>query len=205
MIEDFIFSENYARTDGFLQKTDAKVKLLAALAAIVLVSISKNLFCIVSVYLLTIFFVYLSKIEIKFFILRTWLFIPLFSGIIALPSVFLSLQGIDEFAVFVARVAASVSIAVLLTLTTKWNELLSTLRILRIPKIFVLILNLTYRYIFLLIKIAREMNLAKKSRTIKIKRSEERKIIASNITTLLRKSYRMSEEVYLAMVSRGFK
>lgn len=205
MIEDFIFSENCARLDGFLQKMDAKVKLSVALIAIILVSLSKNFFFIAFIYVLTIFLARASKIEIKFFMLRVWLFIPIFSGIIALPSLFLNMQEMYEFSVFIARVAASVSIAVLLTLTTKWNELLGALRIFGMPKIFVMILSITYRYIFLLLKIVREMRLAKKSRTIKIEPSGERKIVASNITVLLRKSYKMSEEVYFAMVSRGFR
>jgi cobalt/nickel transport system permease protein len=68
---------------------------------------------------------------------------------------------------------------------------------------------MTYQYIFLLVRIVQEMHLAKKSRTIKTDMTRqgiknEQNWVASRIGTVLMKSYKMSDEIHSAMVSRGF-
>lgn len=55
-------------------------------------------------------------------------------------------------------------LAVLLTLTTRWNNLLRALRTIFVPKIFIVTLEMTYRYIFVLITLLEDMFLARKAR-----------------------------------------
>lgn len=115
-------------------------------------------------------------------------------------------QGLYGAGLLIARVGVSVSLALLLTATTRWQDLLKALRVFLIPKIFVMTLEMTHRYIFLLLQVTGEMFLARKSRTVgpsKIK--ETRGFVAGAMGTLLGKSYSMSEEVYLAMVARGYQ
>jgi cobalt/nickel transport system permease protein len=105
----------------------------------------------------------------------------------------------------ILRVGASVSFAAILILTTRWGVLLSALRGLRVPQVFVVILGMTYRYIFLLLHTTNDMFLARKSRLVgRAPGSSERAWLAGSMGTLLGKSYLLSDEVYLAMVSRGF-
>jgi cobalt/nickel transport system permease protein len=227
LLEDALFSEKHAKRKGFLQTLDPRVKLVTFLLLVVSVSLLKSTVVILLVYLLTLSLAYFSQIGIRFFIKRVWIFIPLFSGIIAFPAMFsfitpgeplftlfqfrnsevaITLPGIKGAVLFVARVATSVSLIVLLTLTTKWNDLLKAMSVLRVPQIFVLVLGMTYRYIFLLLKIAQEMHLTKKSRTINnLSTRREQNWVASRIGGLLRKSYKLSEDVHLAMLSRGFR
>lgn len=114
-------------------------------------------------------------------------------------------QGVAGATLFVMRVAVSVTLALLLTLTTRWTELLKAISIFRIPHIFVLVLGMTYRYIFLLLRIVQNMHLAKKSRMIKVGTTgEEQRWVASRMGFLLKKSFKMSDDVYSAMRSRGF-
>ena len=47
----------------------------------------------------------------------------------------------------------SISLVVLLTLTTPWAKLLAALRSLHVPKMFVLIIGMAYRYLFLLLEL----------------------------------------------------
>ena len=236
-MEHSIFSEKYASLDGFLQKIDPRIKLITILFLIVVSSFIKKTEILLTIYGLTLFFAYVSKIELKFFIKRVWLFIPIFSGIIALPSIFnivtpgeslitlirfdnpinifglsftefsITKPGVSGGILFITRAATSVSLVVLLTLTTKWNELMRSLRTVGIPQIFVLILSMTYQYIFILLRTIQEMYFAKKSRTINSKKQglkKEQNWIASRIGTVLMKSYKMSDEVHSAMISRGF-
>ena len=93
--------------------------------------------------------------------------IPFFAGIVVIPALFLvpgprlfdlalgplhlalSIPGSSAGIVFVSRVGVSVSLGVLLVMTTPWADILKSLRVLRVPQVFVLVLSMTYRYIFL--------------------------------------------------------
>jgi cobalt/nickel transport system permease protein len=93
------------------------------------------------------------------------------------------------------------------TLTTRWTELLKAIAVFRIPRIFIMVLGMTYRYIFLLIRIAEDMFLAKKSKMIVREGTttgEEQRWVASRIGWLLKKSFNLSDDVYSAMRSRGY-
>jgi cobalt/nickel transport system permease protein len=117
----------------------------------------------------------------------------------------ISRPGVMGALVFVCRVAASVSLVVLVTLTTRWDRLMKALRVVRIPQVFVLTLGMTYRYILLLVKLVQEMYWAKKSRTLRFSGVKaEQGWIASRMGALFRKSFQLSQEVHGAMRSRGF-
>ncbi|HTP64642.1 MAG TPA: cobalt ECF transporter T component CbiQ [Geobacteraceae bacterium] len=114
-------------------------------------------------------------------------------------------EGVRSAILFVGRVAASVSLAVLLTLTTSWNRLFMALRGLKVPALFVLIVAMAYRYIFLLVGIVTDMHMARKSRTLRyLSTGGEQRWVAGRIGYLFRKSFQMSQNVHDAMLSRGF-
>jgi len=116
-----------------------------------------------------------------------------------------TLQGVTGAAMLVMRVATSVSFAVLLVITTKWVRLLKALSVLKVPEIAILILAMTYRYIQLMLRTVEGMLLAKKSRHISnMKIKEEHGWIISRFGVLIGKSYRLSNDVHLAMISRGW-
>ncbi len=56
-------------------------------------------------------------------------------------------------ALIVIRVATSISLVVLVALTTSWTALLAALRSLFLPRMFVLVLGMAYRYVFYLLGI----------------------------------------------------
>lgn len=114
-------------------------------------------------------------------------------------------QGVLTAVTFIGRVAASVSLAVLLTLTTLWSDLLRSLRVLRIPQIFVLILAMAYRYILLLVQTVQNIHVARKSRTLRYGTTgAEQRWVAGRIGYLFKRTWVMSQDVHRAMLSRGF-
>jgi cobalt/nickel transport system permease protein len=154
-------------------------------------------------YLASVILAVLSGTRLIVFLKRTWFFIPFFALLIAIPAIFI--QGPYTAALFVMRVATCVSFAVLITITTRHAELLRALRSLGVPVIFVSVLDMTYRYIFLFVKIFEDMHLGLKARLVRrMKGTDARGWVASRIGHLFRRSVRMSEEVYLAMVARGY-
>ncbi len=127
-------------------------------------------------------------------------------GPFSLPdSIFITRQGTMAAIIFTVRVAACVSAVVLLFLTTPQQILFKSLRTVGVPKIYVLTLQMAYRYIFLLMDMVREMYVAKKARTIRSRGiMDDQKWVGGRIGYTLVRSLSMSEKVHMAMMSRGF-
>lgn len=225
-LKESIFADEYACKHGLLQSLDARIKTLTFLIFIAQILFTKNIAVLLSLYALCLLLAAISKINLAFFLKRTWFFIPLFSLFIAIPAVFsvftpgeilvtlrmaglnlsITRQGLYGALLFVARVITSVSFAVLLNITTKHFELLRVLRIFKIPQVFVMTLGMCYRYIFLFMEIIENTYLAIKSRIgtrIHYKRGQQ--VVAGNIAFLWQRSQQLNEDVYKAMLSRGYR
>jgi len=115
-------------------------------------------------------------------------------------------QGVLGAILLIVRVGTTISLAFLFTSTTRFSNLLKAFRVLFLPKIFITTLEMCYRYIFILLNITTDMFVARKSRTFnKIDSREGRHFVSNAIGSLFGKSYDLSEEVYGAMLSRGYK
>jgi len=127
-------------------------------------------------------------------------------GPFALPSaITITWQGVTVASLFILRVATCVSTGVLLFLTTPRDMLFKSLRSLKVPKVYVLTLDMCYRYIFLFSDMIKDFYTAKKSRALKsLPMIEEQKWVGGRIGYTLVKALSMSEKVHGAMVSRGF-
>jgi cobalt/nickel transport system permease protein len=127
-------------------------------------------------------------------------------GPFSLPSnICITKEGIDFAVVFTMRVAACVSAVVLLFITTPNQVLFKSLRTIGVPKLYVLTLEMAYRYIFLLMDLVREMYVAKRARTIRSRSIfEEQKWVGGRMGYTLIRSIDMSEKVHKAMMSRGY-
>ncbi|HVP97354.1 cobalt ECF transporter T component CbiQ [Methanoregula sp.] len=127
-------------------------------------------------------------------------------GPFALPAVItITRQGVMVASLFVVRVATCVSAAVLLFLTTPRDLLFKSLRSLKVPKVYILTLDMCYRYIFLFSDMIKDFYTAKKSRSIRaLPLVEEQKWVGSRVGYTLVKALSMSEKVHGAMISRGF-
>jgi cobalt/nickel transport system permease protein len=220
-LERSLFAEEMSGREGLLQSLDPRAKLVGVLALLLAVALSHSLWVIVAVYLLAIALAWRSAIPANFFIRRVWLFLPFFTGVIALPALFLTpgpvlvelpfgleitRTGLVTAMFLLLRVSTSASLGLLLVLTTPWNAILSALGVMRVPDMFILILGMTYRYIYLLLRLANELFLSRKSRVVgRLRRSDQRRIIADSSAALLNRSLALSGEVYLAMQSRGYR
>jgi len=220
-----VFSDEYASRDGLLQSIDPRAKLVTFFIFLLTVLFTHSITVSICLYLLCLVLALFSKIDLGFFLKRTWIFIPLFSLFIAIPALFsvftpgdaisgfkalgleliITRQGLYGALLFVARVIASVSFAVLLSITTRHFELLKVLRIFRIPQVFVMILGMCYRYIYLFMEVVEDTYMAIKSRTGgKVHYRKGQHIVAWSMASLWHRSYLLNEEVYGAMLSRGF-
>jgi cobalt/nickel transport system permease protein len=201
--KDAIFSDEIARSEGILQSFDTRLKLVGAMVLILAACFTRSIWALAGLYLACLVLAVLSRVKIFYFLKRTWVFIPIFTLFMAIPAVFM--QSLYSAVIFVLRVIACVSFAVLLSVTTRHRDLLKGLAFFRIPGIFIQVLDMTYRYIFLFISVFEDMHLSLKSRLIKdIDAKSARYWIASRISYLFKRSMKMSEDVYLAMLARGY-
>jgi cobalt ECF transporter T component CbiQ len=219
-LERSLFAEEISGRDGLMQSLDPRMKLLGTLALILAVSLSRSLLAISGLYLAALIVAGLSKVPLDFYIKRVWLALPFFTGMVILPAIFITpgptavqlplglvitTTGLTTALFLLLRVSTSVSLTLLLILTTRWNAVLSALTVMRVPDTLILILGMTYRYIYVLLHITNDMFLSRKSRVVgRLSTEDERRILSATAGTLLNKSLDMSSEVYLAMQSRGF-
>jgi cobalt ECF transporter T component CbiQ len=223
-----IASEEIAARPGLLQRLDARAKLLSVLGLLVAVGLVRHIPLLLALYALTIILAAASRIGLRWFLERVWLFIPLFTGVIVAPAMFsfvtpgelvlplghwfghevgLTRQGLTSAGLIVCRVATSISLVLLLTLTTSWSRLLAALRALSVPRLLVLVLGMAYRYLFMLVGAASEMMTARKARTIAGKGSGRgaRAVAGFSGGALFGKTHALGEEIHQAMLARGYR
>ncbi len=130
--------------------------------------------------------------------------VQLWQGV-PLETLSLTGEGVETFLRLFLRSAASLGLVVALTLTTSWAEIMRSLRRVGIPPIFVLVLAMTYRYLFVLLRTVEEFVLAKAARSLgRSGGADERRWAAGRIGFLLRKSLHQAQEIHTAMTARGF-
>jgi cobalt/nickel transport system permease protein len=223
-----MFSEDVATQEGFLQRIDARVKIVTLVALLIVTALLRSVPALIAMYGLTLVLAVTSALPLGFFVKRVWLFIPIFTGIVVIPAMFsfvtpghivvplwdwhghtvgLTAQGLRGAALIVTRVATSISLVVLLTLTTPWAKLLAALRALAVPKVFVLVIGMAYRYVFLLLNAVTDLFVARKARTVGNERDHRTgaHFVSSAAGALFGKSHALSEEVHQAMTSRGYR
>ena len=126
-------------------------------------------------------------------------------GILLPESIGITTPGLMTAITFTLRVATCVSASVLLFLSTPQESLFKSFRSLGVPKVYVLTLDMCYRYIFMFIDIVHDMFIAKRSRTIRSAGTfAEQRWVTGRIGYTLIKTLDMSDKVHKAMVSRGF-
>ena len=227
LMRQAIFGEDVAAQPGLLQQLDPSVKLVTLIGLLVVAGLARSVIVLLGIYAAVLALGVVTGLSLVFFVKRVWLFIPIFTGIVVLPAtlnlitpgtivvplgtwfgheVGLTSEGLHGAAIIIVRVAVSISLVVLLTLTTPWTRLLSALRALFVPKIFILVLGMAYRYLFHLLGSVTDMYTARKARTVDAGTdvTSARAFVAASAGALFGKAHALSDEVYLAMVARGY-
>jgi cobalt/nickel transport system permease protein len=219
-LESAMTADDRSRAAGFLQGLDPRVKITGFVLFIIAAGLLQHLVLLGVLFGVVLLLAFFSKVPLLFFIRRVLLFIPLFTAVIAVPALFttpgtallhigshlsVSNSGIQAAAFLLARVTTSLSLGILLVMTTPWTGLLASLRWFRLPSLVVSIVGMTYRYIYLFLHTANNIFLARRSRTVaRFSRASDRRWLGQVMAAALTRSQHLSEEVYLAMLSRGY-
>lgn len=113
-------------------------------------------------------------------------------------------QGLLGAAFLAGRAGVSALLAAGLVAASGVPAFLEALRMLRVPELFVSVLALAYRYIFILLAVAQELLVARQARTVgRMPRKLAFPFFFSALGTLWLRSWLLSEEVFQAMLARG--
>src|ERR1035441_9703536 len=168
-----LVSEQVARQRGLLQALDPRVRVLGLMALVLAVTLSHRISVVLVLFCVAVLLALLSKVSLWTLATRVWLVVLLFTGVIALPALFLTpgepifatgvgtlritAQGAATALILVSRVETAVTFTTLLVLCTPWMHVLKALRAFYVPKEVVMMLAMTHRYIFLLAETAGQM------------------------------------------------
>ena len=209
---------------------NARVKILFTLVFILCVNLlpSRSWPAYILFFALLVSFFLLSQLSLKTILLRSLISLPFILAAIPLlftePAPYLMTQhikavtfnisqpGLVRFIAIAIRSWLSLLAAILLTCTTRFEDLLAALRQLGLPKIFVSILSLMWRYLSLIVEEAKCLIRSRDSRSasgVNHRRPNgslwwRAKVTGQMVGNLVLRSLDRSERVYAAMVSRGY-
>ncbi|GAB4470317.1 MAG: cobalt ECF transporter T component CbiQ [Anaerolineae bacterium] len=221
--------DSYQDISSPVHRMDARVKVIAALLFILIVSLAPfgrfsiyvGLFTVVMICTL---FANLDPLQV---VKRSLIALP-FAGaaitlIFTVPGETLatvplvgwpiSAPGLVRFASIVFKSVIAVQAATLLIMTTRFTDTLWALSAMRVPSSLIAIAAFMYRYSFVLAAEATRLTRAREARSAELPgvRSRGRSVIFNAqitgqlIGNLLIRSFARSERVYQAMAARGFK
>lgn len=220
-MERSLYAEQLSEQAGVIQRLDPRVKFIGTLSIIMVAAAARNLTVIGAVAVVAIGLAALSHIPLKSFV-NVWIGMAIFSGLIATPAIFITpgptlvaipmlewvitSTGLRSAAFLLLRSEVSITLSFLLIMTTPWMHVLKSMRSIGIPALVVVILGMTYRYIFMMLQTARDMFEARQSRIVgRLDDADARRLATATVGVLLSKSMQLSNDVYLAMQSRGYR
>jgi cobalt/nickel transport system permease protein len=232
MIGDLFYLEQQSYRDSILHRLDARVKILitfAVIIAIVAVPYSPPVYTAAAI--LFLFFLALwalSRISPVVYLKRLLAIAPLW-GIIILFQIFFKNRYFSDYHVVAflpldvniyaesiqfacilgAKFLVSISFIILLSVTTKTQDLLQGASRLGLPAEFALALGMMIRYLFVFGYIYRKMNEALATRCFhpldgRLPYRYRMRQLGYAIGTLFLRSYEQGERVYTSMCCRGY-
>ena len=103
-----------------------------------------------------------------------------------------------------AKAMAAVSALFMMTLSTPSGEIISVMRKVHVPKLFVELMNMIYRYIFVIMETNRKMHDSAESRLGYVDYRTSVKSFSGTASNLLVVSLKKANAYYDALVSRGY-
>jgi cobalt/nickel transport system permease protein len=134
---------------------------------------------------------------------RLLLLEPLMLGVAGL--MLLQPHGGAKFALALGKTNLCLLATLLLSHTTRFTDLLSVLRWLRVPWLFVTTLTLMHRYLFVLAEESERMRRARSCRSFRSGRRFQWQTLSSVAGQLFVRASERAERIYDAMCARGWK
>lgn len=220
-IAEVLENEELATRPGFLQRLEPRAKLLGILLFAVTASLLRSPWLLAVMFALAAGLAAASQVRVRTFVRTVCGSAGLLAALLAAPAAMravtpgrvlvelgalsLTVPGVLVALTLVLRVTAAAGIALLIVWTMRWNDLLSALSQLRVPDIIVATLAMAQKQIVSLMRTVEQVHLARESRTLTVgTNAENRSWVTGRMAFVVRKSVKTADEVYDAMLARGF-
>lgn len=197
-------------SDDFASKSrlyalDPRAKILSAIVFAVSVSFMTHMWPLILAFSLSLTVLVISGLKWRA-IYRQLRLVALFILMIALPVYFF--RGFDAFVAMLLRVSSATIMLLTMVLTTASADLANGLRRLGVPKTVVMLLAMTYRYLFLYGEEAARMTKAREARGVGHGRGlldrQVLRTISSTAGLILIKAHARGSRIGRAMRARGY-
>lgn len=180
---------------------NAALKVASTFLLLIMVSVSQSttFVIVIIVYLLVVLSLMQASQIVK--ILKVSFIMGLFTFVILLPAALLG--NTYSIVMITSKVFASITAVNILSHSTRWNDITSALKRFFIPDIFILVLDITIKYIVMLGDFALNMLRALKLRSVG-RNTNKYTSISGIAGTMFIESKEMAEGMYDAMQCRGF-
>lgn len=220
----------YTQKRSFVHQIDARVKVIFTLAFVIFLNLTPSGAWPAYILFLTLIssLTLLSRLGMGLILKRSLFALPFVLA--ALPLIFIgpapqgqvtllnglqisySVEGLSRFASIAVKSWVSVMAAVLLAAVTRFPDLLRALEQMKVPQLFVAIIGLMWRYLFV---ISDEVNRMLRARTSRSAVSPGQghnggtilwraRVTGGMAGSLFLRSIERSDRVYAAMLSRGY-
>ena len=212
-------AERYSRLDSPLHRWEPRIKLISLFVLIFSVALAGDISAALAGLAVSLSLILISGLPLShvagfmkwpvLFLLPLLIFLPFTAGGEPLFSIYFlapSIQGIFLGLLLLIRGLGAALLALILVGTAPFNVTINALHSLGLPDPLTQIFLFSYRYIFLLNEELQTMSRSLDSRGF-VKKSDLRtaRILALSVGMLLIRSYERSEEVFNAMLSRGYR
>lgn len=225
------FLDPYQHRQSLIHAMDGRVKLVLAVAFILTTSLTPNgaWAAYILLFALLISAELLSELPIGYFLRRAFLALPFVLAALPLPftvpgdilaefsvgrvALHISTEGLIRLLSIAIKSWLSVQVAVLLTVSTPFPDLLQAMRALKLPRLLVAVFGLMWRYLFVLVDEALRLMRARSARSSQHPVGNYRtgrtvgwraQVTGSMAGSLFLRAFERSDRIYLAMLARGY-
>ncbi|WP_461205390.1 energy-coupling factor transporter transmembrane component T family protein [Clostridium sp. DL1XJH146] len=177
------------------------LKMVFTLCILIFISLSRSFIFIGLILIYNFSLILMFEKDEKRGILFLCTLIPTFTLIALIPSMMMG--NIRNSLLIIIKVFCTISSVNLLSYTTKWSHITKSLKLFFIPDLFIFILEITIKYIFILGDFSLQMLYSLKLRSVG-KDNNKHTSISRIVGNTFIKSKNLGEEMFSAMECRGF-
>lgn len=200
-----VFLDRFSRLNSPIHRLPAAVKTgvgFVVIATVVLCPLRWMYPAAVATAIVVVGFA-VSRIPVRFILKRILIVEPFVMAIAALT--LFQPDGMNRFLSIIVKSTLSLCTVLLVSNTTPFSALLNVLRRAKVPSIFITVLALMYRYLFVLVDEMRKMERARLSRTFHARTAKRWDVRAGILSQLFLRSTERAERIFAAMTARGWR
>ncbi len=192
------FWDKYSNLSSPLHNFNPDLKLILALGVVLYINVFGKNFLLL--FLIFIFLIFLSKIPVFYVLGRSAVILP-FTLLVGIANYVSNTYGLSRLLEIFLKSYLSVIAIILYSSTTKFKDVIHTMRRFKVPEIMVMLVSFLYRYFFVLID-----EIYRKRNAVFLRAGSIRmKFVGSAFADIFLRSYQRSEKIYYAMKLRGYK